>query len=102
LSIPREFEDGWIRVALLRRRVSGLSRLCAKRAREDGLRILQAPNTLVGSASTEHRASLAARAQVLSLSLDVQKTVQADKTIEKMMCHQLAALHTLGMEESSG
>jgi len=39
---------------------------------------------------------------VLSLSLDVQKTVQADKTIEKMMCHQLAALHTLGMEESSG
>ena len=105
----------------------------ARKAREDGLRLFQAPKNLVGKSSTElvpgpqdseplsptrlrmldtlatpniisvdaseHRASLAARAQVLSLSLDTQETAQADNSIEKMICHQLAALHTLGMEE---
>ena len=34
-----------------------------------------------------------------SKPFDVQETAQAANSVEKMICHQLAALHTLGMEE---
>jgi hypothetical protein len=58
---------------------------------------LENPNAIAVDAS-EQRASLAARANVLSPALDAVQTVGAGNSLEKMLCHQLAAVHTAGME----
>lgn len=104
----------------------------AQRAREESVRLLKAPEALVGAAATElvpartdneqlsparlswldtlatpnviavdaseHRASLATRANVLSEALDAQLTTHAANSIEKMLCHQMAVAHTAAME----
>ena len=55
------------------------------------------PNVINVDAS-EHRATLANRANVLTPALDAAQTANANNSIEKMLCHQLAALHSVGME----
>ena len=55
------------------------------------------PNMISVDAS-EMRASVATRANVLSPALDAQVTARATNSIEKMLCHQLAAVHHAGME----
>jgi len=65
--------------------------------RENIIATLEEPNTIAVDAS-EQRASLAARANVLSPALDAVQTVGATNSLEKMLCHQLAAVHTAGME----
>jgi hypothetical protein len=49
--------------------------------------------------ASDHRAALATRAGVFWQALDAQVTAQAENFLEKMLCHQLVVLHTLGMEE---
>lgn len=58
---------------------------------------LQAPNTISIDAS-EHRAAVATRAGVLSPALDAAVTVGAKNSVEKMLAHQIAAAHIIGME----
>jgi hypothetical protein len=58
---------------------------------------LARPNTIAVDAS-EHRASVATRAGVLSPALDAAMTAGAKNSIEKMLCHQIAAVHMAGME----
>ena len=55
------------------------------------------PETVAVDAS-EQRAWLATRANLLSPALDAAKTVGASNSIEKMLCHQLAAAHHAAME----
>lgn len=109
-----------------------LNPLNASRAREEGERLLAAPEQLEGHATTElvpanepdapgsqarlclletlrepntisvaasdQRAYAATRANVLAPALDTAVTAGARNSIEKMLCHQLAALHMTGME----
>ncbi len=65
--------------------------------REYVIDTLENPSTIAVDAS-EQRASLAARANVLSPALDAVQTVGAKNSLEKMLCHQLTAVHTAGME----
>jgi hypothetical protein len=65
--------------------------------REYVIDTLENPNTIDVDAS-EQRASLAARANVLSPALDAVQTAGATNSLQKMLCHQLAAVHTAGME----
>jgi hypothetical protein len=58
---------------------------------------LDEPNTISIDAS-EHRAAVATRAGVLSPALDAAVTVGARNSIEKMLAHQIAAVHLIGME----
>ena len=58
---------------------------------------LAEPNTISVDAS-EHRASIATRAGVLSPALDAAVSAGAKNSIEKMLCHQMAAVHMAGME----
>src|SRR5262249_27341843 len=103
----------------------------AQHAREEGDRLLTAPDQLVGDArmelvsdaggesdvpdtrlhylntladpntinldASEHRAAVATRAGVLSAALDAAQSAKAHNSIEKMLCHQLAAAHLTGM-----
>jgi hypothetical protein len=55
------------------------------------------PNTISVDAS-EHRAAVATRAGVLSPALDAAVSARAKNSIEKMLCHQMAAVHMAGME----
>jgi len=48
--------------------------------------------------ASEHRAALATRAGVLSAALDTARTAKASNSIEKMLRHQMAAVHVGGME----
>jgi hypothetical protein len=104
----------------------------AQRARDEGERLLAAPDRLVGDAGTEivpapvgesnvpnlrlhyldtladpnttnvdaseHRAAVATRVGVLSAALDAAQSAKANNSLEKMLCHQLAAVHLTGME----
>jgi hypothetical protein len=104
----------------------------AQSAREDGERLLAAPERLTGDADTEvvpsvepfenpsngrlhivstladptsinidaseHRVAVASRAGVLSAALDTAQTANAKNSVEKMLCHQMAAVHLAGME----
>src|SRR5438309_898548 len=54
-------------------------------------------NTISVDAS-EHRAAIATRAGVLSPALDAAVSARAKNSIEKMLCHQMAAVHMAGME----
>lgn len=58
---------------------------------------LARPNTISVDAS-EQRASVATRANALSPALDAAVSARAKNSIEKMLCHQLAAVHMAGME----
>jgi hypothetical protein len=55
------------------------------------------PDTISVDAS-EQRVSQAHRAGVLSPALDAAKTASATNSLEKMLCHQLAAIHDAGMD----
>jgi hypothetical protein len=55
------------------------------------------PNTISVDAS-EQRAMAATRVGVLSPALDAIVTANARNSIEKMLCHQLAAVHDAGMD----
>jgi len=48
--------------------------------------------------ASEQRAMGAHRAGVLSAALDTAKSARASNSIEKMLCHQLAACHDAGMD----
>jgi hypothetical protein len=58
---------------------------------------LAVPDVISVDAS-EQRASSATRAGVLSAALDTAKTARAGNSIEKMLCHQLAASHEVYMD----
>jgi hypothetical protein len=58
---------------------------------------LEHPNTISIDAA-EQRACLATRANVLSPALDAAASAGARNSIEKMLCHQLAAVHSAGMD----
>jgi hypothetical protein len=58
---------------------------------------LAVPDVISVDAS-EQRAMGAHRAGVLSAALDTAKSARARNPIEKMLCHQLAALHDAGMD----
>lgn len=57
---------------------------------------LETPD-LISVDASEHRASLATRANVLSAALDAAQSVKASSSIEKMLTHQMAATHNAGM-----
>jgi len=61
------------------------------------LATLAEPTTISVDAS-EHRAAVATRAGVLSSALDVAVSAGAKNSIEKMLYHQMAAVHMAGME----
>lgn len=58
---------------------------------------LEDPNSISVDAS-EHRAALLTRAGVLSAGIDTGKSARARNSIEKTLCHQMAAVHAAGME----
>src|SRR5580765_2737657 len=58
---------------------------------------LAVPDVISVDAS-EQRAMNARKAGVLSAALDTAKSAKASNSIEKMLCHQLAAVHHAGME----
>jgi len=58
---------------------------------------LAVPDVISVDAS-EQRAMGAHRAGVLSAALDTAKSARASNSIEKMLCHQLAAVHHAGIE----
>jgi hypothetical protein len=58
---------------------------------------LAVPNTISVDAS-EHREAVTTRAGVLSPALDAAVSARAKNSIEKMLCHQMAAVHMAGME----
>lgn len=53
---------------------------------------------LIAVAASEDRVALARQADILSPALDTAVSAQATSSIEKMLCHQLAAAHALGMK----
>lgn len=57
---------------------------------------LERPTTIAVRAS-EQRLEVAERAGVLQAALDTAFTAQARNSIEKMVCHQLAAAHNTAM-----
>ena len=57
---------------------------------------LQEPDLISVDASAQ-RAHLALEAGVLTTALDAAKSVGATSPIEKMLCHQLAAVHAVSM-----
>ena len=59
------------------------------------------PDWLAHDASRE-RMKLASGAGALMLGLDAAETVQAGNSLEKMLAHQLAAAHPLGMRMLAG
>lgn len=61
------------------------------------LSTLAEPTTISVDAS-EHRASAATKAGVLSAALDAAESVDARNSLEKMIAHQVAATHHAGME----
>jgi hypothetical protein len=48
--------------------------------------------------ANRHRLELASRAGALEMGLDLADTVQAGNSLEKMLCHQLAATHRVTMQ----
>jgi hypothetical protein len=58
---------------------------------------LAVPDVISVDAS-EQRAMSAHKAGVLSAALDTAKSAKARNSIEKMLCHQLAACHDAGMD----
>lgn len=54
--------------------------------------------TTISIDASEHRAAVATRAGVLSPALDAAVTAKATNSLEKMLCHQMAAVHMAGME----
>jgi hypothetical protein len=71
------------------------AKVCA--ARLHFVDTLAEPNVISVDAS-EHRAAVATRAGVLSQALDAAVSAGATNSIEKMLCHQMAAVHFAGME----
>ncbi|HXG90032.1 MAG TPA: hypothetical protein VNJ02_17020 [Vicinamibacterales bacterium] len=53
---------------------------------------------VIGIDASEQRADVATRAGVLSPALDASTSVGATNSLERMMCHQMAAAHMHGME----
>src|SRR5262249_31430418 len=58
---------------------------------------LAVPDVLAVDAS-EQRVHRAHKAGVLSSALDTAKTARAKNSVEKMLCHQIAACHDAGMD----
>jgi hypothetical protein len=48
--------------------------------------------------ANRHRLELASRTGALEMGLDLADTVQAENSLEKMLCHQLAATHRATMQ----
>jgi hypothetical protein len=66
-------------------------------ARIDYVNTLADPDSVAIDAS-EHRTTLVQRAGVLSMGLDAATSTRAGNSVEKMLTHQLAALHKAGMD----
>jgi hypothetical protein len=64
---------------------------------EQFLDTLADPNA-ISIAASEARAGAASAAKVLAPALDAVQTSQASNSLERMLVHQLAAMHHLGME----
>ncbi len=58
---------------------------------------LESPNSISVDAS-EQRMRLAAGAGVLQSAVDAANSAQAVNSLEKMLCHQLSAVHSAGMK----
>jgi hypothetical protein len=66
-------------------------------ARQHVLCTLEEPSIISIDAS-EHRAHAASKAGVLSAALDAAASAGAETSLEKMLAHQVAAVHHAGME----
>jgi hypothetical protein len=60
---------------------------------------LQEPN-MIGVVASEHRLDLAAcvGSRVAELAVDAAQSAQAGNSLEKMLCHQMAAIHRAAMK----
>ena len=60
---------------------------------------LQEPN-MIGIVASEHRLDLAAcvGSRVAESAVDAAQSVQAENSLEKMLCHQMAAIHHAAMK----
>ena len=55
---------------------------------------------MVNASASVRRCDLAAEADVLEMALDAAETIQAANSLEKMLAHQMAALHVLTMRNA--
>jgi hypothetical protein len=55
---------------------------------------------MVNANASVRRADLAGEADVLELALDAAETIKAGNSLEKMLAHQMAALHMLAMKNA--
>jgi hypothetical protein len=64
---------------------------------------LQEPN-MIGVVASEHRLDLAAcvGSRVAESAVDAAQSAQASNSLEKMLCHQLAAIHRVAMKLFAG
>ena len=62
--------------------------------------VRERPDMLTVDASRQ-RMELADKLNILPLSLDVASTIQAENSLEKMLAHQMAAAHTMAMEQQA-
>jgi hypothetical protein len=58
---------------------------------------LEQPN-IISVDAAEQRADVATRANVLSPALEAAASACAKNSMERMLCHQLAAVHFAGMD----
>lgn len=77
--------------------IPGVTSESADVARLTMVDTLAIPDVISVDAS-EQRAMSANRAGVLSAALDTATSARAGNSIEKMLCHQLAAVHDAGMD----
>jgi hypothetical protein len=68
------------------------------RLRASGLSLTVTKDIPISVDASEHRATVASRAGVLSAALDAAVSTNAANSIEKMLSHQLAAAHMAGMD----
>jgi hypothetical protein len=54
--------------------------------------------TTIGVDASEHRATVAQRAGILSAALDAAQSAGASNSVEKMLAHQVTAAHMAGMD----
>ena len=62
--------------------------------------VRERPDMLTVDASRQ-RMKLADKLNILPLSLDVASTIKAANSLEKMLAHQMAAAHTMAMEQQA-
>jgi hypothetical protein len=86
------------------KRPENLVRACGEAIRPDFrlsqiVDTLQEPN-MIGVVASEHRLDLAAcvGSRVAELAVDAAQSAQAENSLEKMLCHQMAAAHRAAMK----